>query len=171
MNQPRIKYCKITHGLAHEIVTIFEAKSQEINKKISDLCTEVGGTPKYHMSCGTRLEGFKIWAGNIPKGWRKDGKVPLYMVPDKKTKLGKEWVKRLDEIQLLTGEHLANDLGLPNFFHDFSGHFCTAVGYMLFEGNVYVSLPTILTLNHPNEPITYEEWIRVERARKAIKAD
>jgi hypothetical protein len=171
VNQPVIKYCKISHGLAHEIVTNFVAKSDEICKQISAICSEVGGVPKYHMSRGTLLEGFRIGLKGVPPGWRRDGHMPTYMVPDKKTKLGKEWVERLKAVSLLTGEDLANDLGLPPFFKDLTGHYCSAVGYMLYQGNVYVSLPAVLNLNHPNEPITYEEWQRVERERASYKAE
>lgn len=155
---PQVKYAKLLPGSGLDIVKNYHERWTEINNKINAICEEVGGVKSRYMSRGTLLEGFCISLKGVPAGWRRDKKTPTYMVPDKKNKLGKTYAKRLKEIVLLTQEDLAKELGFPPFFGPLFNGFCTAVAHMVTKDSVYVAYPASLTLNHPHEPVTHEEW-------------
>jgi len=115
-----------------------------VEERVKMLAVEIGADPARSLRCGNALEGFYRF-GHPPKGWRAAGKkFPGYIMPNKRSVDGGAFAYRMSQLKLETCEDLAKELGLPPFFTDSTGQWCSAVGCFALDGKYYLEFPTAL---------------------------
>lgn len=134
-------YYKITtSGLARELCKAFVDAKQSALDQINDLAAKYHATPDRSLMLGPHVDGLHFGRGVVHDGWRATRQFPGYCVPNKRSKRGREISAELDAIQSPFADHLAIDLGCPQFFTDFdSGQgLCASIGIMEHEGVYYL---------------------------------
>lgn len=142
-------YCRVSCGKMFDICDAWWKKDQAAHEAINALCLEVGATPGRKLSCGSRLEGL-YFTGIVTRlnalGWRSAGKkFPGYYKPDIRKATGRALESRLNAVTLPTDEELAHALGMPPFYTDETGDWCTSVGSFMRGGVFYLEFPAQLS--------------------------
>lgn len=135
-------FALVTSGPVFDICSAFDARRKAGDAAVAAVALELKATPGRSMRAGKWVEGLHFAPGSKPTGWRAAGKrFPGYFKPDTRTPIGKALAARLHAIELMVGEDLAAQLGLPPFFKDREGDWCTAAGLFAFGGACYLQIP------------------------------